>query len=133
MSTVHRKIALWVLFCVRKVDFSHYCGKISSMRKIKTNSKFDSTIVTNLLSTRKTTDSASFLYTAKKKIIHVTCGTYLTQWSQNVGAGGPHHKCHELIVSSSLNQPMAVERGRSHELMGSMVGAASSHVLEPLI
>ena len=36
-------------------------------------------------------------------------------------------------MSSSLNQPMAVERGRSHELVGSMVGAASSHVLESLI
>ena len=54
------------------------------------------------------------------------------QWSQNVGAGGPHHRCLELIVSSSFNQPMAVERGRSHELVGSMVGAASSHVLGSL-
>ena len=35
-------------------------------------------------------------------------------------------------MSSSLNQPMAVERGRSHELVGSMVGAASSHVLGSL-
>ena len=32
-------------------------------------------------------------------------------------------------MSSSFNQPMAVERGRSHELVGTMVGAASSHVL----
>ena len=40
------------------------------------------------------------------------------KWSQNVGAGGPHHRYLELIVSSSFNQPMAVERGRSHELVG---------------
>ena len=36
-------------------------------------------------------------------------------------------------MSSSFNQPMAVERGRSHELVGSMVGVASSHVLGLLL
>ena len=46
---------------------------------------------------------------------------------------GPHHRCFELIVSSSFNQPMAVERGRSHELVASMVGAVYVHVLRTLI
>ena len=35
-------------------------------------------------------------------------------------------------MSSSFNQPMAVERGRSHELVGSMVGAIYVHVLRTL-
>ena len=47
----------------------------------------------------------------------------LRQCSQNVDVNGPHHKCFELIVPSSFYQPMAVERGRSHELVGFMVGA----------
>ena len=54
------------------------------------------------------------------------------QCSQNVDVNGPHHRCFELIVSSSFNQPMAVERGRSHELVGSMVGAVYVHVLRTL-
>ena len=49
------------------------------------------------------------------------------------GSWLPHQRCLELIVSSSFNQPMAVGRGRSHELVGSMVGAASSHVLGSLL
>ena len=40
------------------------------------------------------------------------------QWSQNVGAEGPQHRDLELIVSSSFNQHMAVERGRSHGWWG---------------
>ena len=36
-------------------------------------------------------------------------------------------------MSSSFNQPMAVERGRSHELIGSMVEAVYVHVLRTLI
>ena len=56
----------------------------------------------------------------------------LYQCSQNVDVNGPHHRCFELIVSSSFNQPMAVERGRSHELVGSMVGAVYVHVLRTL-
>ena len=55
------------------------------------------------------------------------------QCSQNVDVNGPHHRCFELIVSSSFNQPMAVERGRSHELVGSMVGAVYVHVLRTLV
>ena len=54
------------------------------------------------------------------------------QCSQNVDVNGPHHRYSELIVSSSFNQPMAVERGRSHELVGSMVGAVYVHVLRTL-
>ena len=54
------------------------------------------------------------------------------QCSQNVDVNGPHHKFFELIVSSSFNQPMAVERGRSHELAGSMVGSVYVHVLRTL-
>ena len=54
------------------------------------------------------------------------------QCSQNVDVNGPHHRCFELIVSSSFNQPMAVERGRSHELVGSMVGDVYVHVLRTL-
>ena len=56
----------------------------------------------------------------------------LRQCSQNVDVNGPHHRCFELIVSSSFNQPMAVERGRSYELVGSMVGAVYVHVLRTL-
>ena len=55
-----------------------------------------------------------------------------SQYSQNVDVNGPHHRCFELIMSSSFNQPMAVERGRSHELVGSMVGAVYVHVLQIL-
>ena len=55
--------------------------------------------------------------------------SHLQQCLQNVDVNGPHHRCFELIVSSSFNQPMAVERGRSHELVGSMVGAVYIHVL----
>ena len=54
------------------------------------------------------------------------------QSSQNVDVNGPHHRCFELIVSSSFNQPMAVERGRSHELVRSMVGAVYVHFLRTL-
>ena len=43
-----------------------------------------------------------------------------------------YRKHRELIVSSSFNQRMIVERERSHELVGSMVGVASSHVLGSL-
>ena len=55
------------------------------------------------------------------------------QCSQNVDVNGPHHRCFELIVSSSFNQPMAVERGRSHELVRSMMGAVYVHVLRTLL
>ena len=55
------------------------------------------------------------------------------QCSQNVGVNGPHHRCFELIVSSSFNQSMAVERGRSHALVGSMVGAIYVHFLQTLL
>ena len=58
--------------------------------------------------------------------------TTVSQCSQNVDVKGPHHRCFELIVPSSFNQPMAVERGRSHELVGSMVGAVYVHVLRIL-
>ena len=54
------------------------------------------------------------------------------QCSQNVDVNGPHHRCFELIVSSSFNQPMSVERERSHELVGSTVGAVYVHVLRTL-
>ena len=54
------------------------------------------------------------------------------QCSQNVDVNGSHHRCFEFIVSSSFKQPMAVERGRSHELVGSMVGAVYVHVLRTL-
>ena len=57
----------------------------------------------------------------------------IEQCSQNVDVDGPHHRCFELIVSSSFNQPMTVERGRSHELVGSMVGAVYVHVLRTLL
>ena len=57
----------------------------------------------------------------------------LVQCSQNVDVNGPHHRCFELIVSSSFNQPIAVERGRSHGLVGSMVGAVYVHVLRTLV
>ena len=58
--------------------------------------------------------------------------TRLDQCSQNVDVSGPHRRCFELIVSSSFNQPMAVERGRSHELVGSMVGAVYVDVLRTM-
>ena len=58
---------------------------------------------------------------------------YAHQCSQNVDVNGPHHRCFELILSSSFNQPMAVERGRSHELVGSMMGAVYVHVLRTLM
>ena len=48
------------------------------------------------------------------------------------GRKRPHHRCFELIVSSSFNQSMAVERGRSHEQVGSMVGSVHVHVLRTL-
>ena len=54
------------------------------------------------------------------------------QCSQNVDVNGPHRRCFELIVSSLFNQPMAVERGRSHVLVGSMVGAVYVHILRTL-
>ena len=44
----------------------------------------------------------------RKKKERQTFRPHMGQWSQNVGAGGPHHRCIELIVSSSFNQPMAV-------------------------
>ena len=59
------------------------------------------------------------------------CGTW--QCSQNVDVNGPHHRCFELIVSSSFNQPMTVERGRSHELVGSMVKGVYDYVLRTLV
>ena len=54
------------------------------------------------------------------------------QWSQNVGAGGPHHRPHQLMASFSLDCHTLVEWGRHNELEASMVGAASSHVLGSL-
>ena len=63
-------------------------------------------------------------------IRHLVSGTH--QCSQNVDVNGPHHRCFELIVSSSFNQPMAVERRRSHELIGSMVGTVYVYVLRTL-
>ena len=57
----------------------------------------------------------------------------MQQCSQNVDVNGPHHRCFELIVSSSFNKTMSVERGRSHELVGSMVGAVYVHVLRTLL
>ena len=54
------------------------------------------------------------------------------QWSQNVGAGGPHHRPHQLMASFSLDYHTLVEWGRHNELEASMVGAASSHVLGSL-
>ena len=59
--------------------------------------------------------------------------SYKTQWSQNVGAGGPHHRPHQLTASSSLDCHRLVEWGRHNELEASMVEAASSHVLESLV
>ena len=59
-------------------------------------------------------------------------GCSSSQWSQNIGPGGPYHKLHQLIASSSLNCHRLVEWGRHNELEASMVGAASSHVLGSL-
>ena len=39
-----------------------------------------------------------------------------------MGAGGPHHNYPELIAFLSFNQPIEMNRGRSHELVASMVG-----------
>ena len=44
------------------------------------------------------------------------------QWSQNVGAGGPHHRPHQLMASSSLDWHRLVEWERHNELEASMVG-----------
>ena len=55
------------------------------------------------------------------------------QCTQNVDENGPHHRCFQLIVSFSFNQAIAVERGRSHELVGFMVGAVYVHVLRTLV
>ena len=52
-----------------------------------------------------------------------------TQWSQNVGAGGAHHRSHQLMASSSPDCHRLVEWGRHNELEASMVGVSSSHVL----
>ena len=78
-------------------------------------------------------DSSSLVqqFLAKHKIIQLCQPPY--QCSQNVDVNGSDHRCFELIVSSSFNQPMAVERGRSHELVGSMVGAVYIHVLRTLL
>ena len=54
------------------------------------------------------------------------------QWSQNVEAGGPHHRPHQLMASSSFDCHRLVEWGRHNELEASMVGAANSHVLGSL-
>ena len=54
---------------------------------------------------------------------------YRGQCSRNVDVSSPYHRCFQLIMSPLFNQPMAVERGRSHELVGSMVGAVYVHVL----
>ena len=56
----------------------------------------------------------------------------IRQWSQNVGAGGPHHRSRQLMASSSLDCHRLDEWGRHNELEASMVGAASSHVLGSL-
>ena len=70
----------------------------------------------------------------KLPIIEQNKYEFRTSWqcSQNVDVNGPHHRCFELIVSSSVNQPMELERGRSHELVGSMVGTVYVHVLRTL-
>ena len=52
---------------------------------------------------------------------------------QNVGAGGPHHRPHQLMASFSLDCHRLVEWGRHNELEASMVGASSSHVLRSLV
>ena len=74
---------------------------------------------------RKDSDFSSILLSSKDFWNWMQC-------SQNVDVNGPHHRCLELNVSSSFNKPMAVERGRSHELVGSMVGAVYVHVLRTL-
>ena len=61
------------------------------------------------------------------------CEIGTVQWAQNVGAGDLHNRCFELLASSLFNQTMAVERGRSHELVASMMGAVSSLVLDSLV
>ena len=58
---------------------------------------------------------------------------YLSQWSQNVGAGGLHHTPLQLMASSSFDCHRLLEWGRPNELKAYMVGTASSHVLESLI
>ena len=64
-----------------------------------------------------------------KRERHVYKNYLPRQCSQNVDVNSPHRRCFDLIVSSSFNQPMAVKRGRSHELVGSMVGAVYVDVL----
>ena len=49
---------------------------------------------------------------------------------QNVGAGGPYHRCLELIASSSFNQPMTVERRRNHELVGADISLVLGSLLQ---
>ena len=66
------------------------------------------------------------------RMFHIWPNHTCNQCSQNVDVNGRHHRCFDLIVSSSFNQPMAVERGRSHDLVGSMVGAVYVHVLRTL-
>ena len=67
------------------------------------------------------------------EVLHTCQITIVKQWSQNVGAGGPHHRSHQLMASSSLDCHRLVEWGRHNELEASMVGAASSHVLGSLL
>ena len=76
-------------------------------------------------------DSCEIVNTLPSDIFKVSAISR-NQCSQNVDVNGPHHRCFELIVSSSFNQPMAVERGSSHELVRSMVGAVYVHVLRTL-
>ena len=63
---------------------------------------------------------------------HITVTVTSTQWSQNVGAGGPHHRPHQLMASFSLDCHRLVEWGRHNELEASMVGGSSSHILGSL-
>ena len=54
-------------------------------------------------------------------VIHTSCNFLksTSQWSQNVGAGDPHHRPHQLMASSSLDCHRLVEWGRRNELEAS--------------
>ena len=49
------------------------------------------------------------------------------------GTGGPHHRPHQLMATSSLDCHRLVEWGRHNELEASIMGAASYHVLGSVV
>ena len=68
LSAVHRKLAMPVSFCMRKVDFPALCGKISRVRKIGTNLLFScNSAKKSTFRTQNDTDLSKLRYTANNR------------------------------------------------------------------